>query len=135
MADYWLLKTEPNTYSYEDLQRDGSTYWDGVRNFQARNNLKNIKKGDIAFIYHSVGPKEVAGTATVTRSSYQDPTDNTGSWVVVDIKPKKKFKNPVHLEQFKSDRVLKETALVKQSRLSVMPITSAQAKRILDLSA
>lgn len=134
MADYWLLKTEPGTYSYDDLIRDGSTFWDGVRNFQARNNLKAIKKGDKAFIYHSVGPKEIVGMASVSKEYYPDPTDKTGAWVVVDIKPQKKFKTPVHLETIKTDKILQETALVKQSRLSVMPITPKQADRILELS-
>lgn len=134
MAAYWLLKTEPNTYSYDDLVRDKVTFWDGVRNFQARNNLKLLKKGDKAFIYHSVGPKEIVGIAVVTQPYYQDPTDKTGSWVVVDLEPHKKFKHPIHLETIKNDAILRETALVKQSRLSVMPLTPQQASRIIELT-
>ncbi len=133
MAD-WLLKTEPSVYSYDALVRDGSTFWEGVRNYQARNNLRAMKKGDTAFIYHSVEEKRVAGLAKVTREAYPDPSDKTGEWSVVDLEPVKKFPTPVTLAQFKTDAVLKGTALVRQSRLSVVPLTAPQAKRILELS-
>lgn len=133
MAD-WLLKSEPSVYSYDALVRDGSTFWEGVRNYQARNNLRAMKKGDAAFIYHSVDEKRVVGVARVTREAYPDPTDKTGEWSVVDLEPVKKFTSPVTLAQFKSDALLKGTALVRQSRLSVVPLTAPQAKRILELS-
>lgn len=131
---HWLLKSEPSVYSFDDLVRDGSTYWEGVRNYQARNNLRAMKKGDIAFIYHSVDEKQVLGTARVTREAYPDPTDSTGEWSVVDLQPLKKFSKPVTLAQFKADAVLQRTALVRQSRLSVVPIDAKQAERILGLS-
>lgn len=134
MAD-WLLKSEPSVYSYDALVRDGSTFWEGVRNYQARNNLRAMKKGDTAFIYHSVDEKRVAGLARVTREAYPDPTDKTGEWSVVDLAPVKKFSSPVTLAQFKADAVLKDTALVRQSRLSVVPLTAAQAKRLLQLAS
>jgi predicted RNA-binding protein with PUA-like domain len=134
MAD-WLLKTEPSVYSYDALVRDGSTFWEGVRNYQARNNLRAMKKGDLAFIYHSVDEKRVVGLAKVTREAYPDPTDKTGEWSVVDLEPVKKFASPVTLAQFKADAVLKGTALVRQSRLSVVPLTVPQAGRIVKLAA
>ncbi len=131
---FWLLKSEPSVYSFDDLVRDGSTFWEGVRNYQARNNLRAMKKGDTAFIYHSVDEKRVCGTAVVSREAYPDPTDKTGEWSVVEIQPQKKFPNPVTLAQFKTDALLKGTALVRQSRLSVVPIDAKQAARILELS-
>ncbi len=131
---FWLLKTEPNAYHYDDLVRDGSTHWDGVRNYQARNNIKTMCPGDIAFIYHSVGPKEVVGIAEITSQHYPDPTDKEKKgWVVVDIKPRKKLRLPIHLEVFKNDKVLSQTPLVKQSRLSVVPLSIAEAKRLLSI--
>ncbi len=132
---YWLLKTEGSVYSFDDLVRDGSTFWEGVRNYQARNNLRAMKKGDTAFIYHSVDEKRVCGTARVTREAYPDPTDTTGAWSVVEIQPLEKFSKPVTLDQFKADSVLKTTALVRQSRLSVVPLTPTQADRIQKLSS
>ena len=131
---FWLLKTEPSVYSFDDLLRDGSTYWEGVRNYQARNNLRAMKKGDTAFIYHSVDQKLVCGTARVVREAYADPTDKTGEWSVVEIAPLKKFSKPVSLVQFKADSVLKGTALVRQSRLSVVPLSDKEANRIVELS-
>ncbi len=130
MSD-WLMKTEPEAYSFEQLQKDGKTVWDGVRNFQARNNMKLMKKGDRVFIYHSMSDKAVVGIATVSREHYPDPTDNEkGQWVVVDIKPVKKLKQPITLEDIKADPKLASMPLVKQSRLSVMPITKAEADRL-----
>lgn len=131
---FWLLKTEGSVYSFDDLVRDGSTYWEGVRNYQARNNLRAMKKGDTAFIYHSVDEKLVRGTARVSREAYADPTDSTGEWSVVEIQPLKKFPKPVSLAQFKTDPVLKGTALVRQSRLSVVPLAAKEADRILELA-
>ena len=102
---YWLLKTEPGDYCWDDLIRDKGTFWDGVRNYQARNNMREMKKGDQCFIYHSVGPKEIVGIARVTKEAYQDPTTDNDAWVCVDIKPVKKLKSPVHLSDIKSDKV------------------------------
>jgi len=130
MAD-WLMKTEPEAYSFEQLQKDGKTVWDGVRNFQARNNLKLMKVDDRVFIYHSMSDKAVVGIAKVSKAHYPDPTDNEkGQWVVVDIKPVKKLKSPITLEMIKEDAKLSKMPLVKQSRLSVMPITKAEGDRL-----
>ena len=130
---FWLLKSDPETYSYPDLVKDGSTYWDGVRNYQARNNLKKMRKGDTAFIYHSQEEKTIVGLVQVTKEFYQDPTDKTGEWVVVELEAKKTAKKPVSLETIKKDPLLKTMLLVTQSRLSVMPVTEAQASRILEV--
>ena len=132
MAD-WILKSEPSAYSYEQLEKDGQTRWDGVRNFQARNNLKLMKVGDHCFIYHSLGPKEIVGIATVTRTFYRDPTSDDDLWVAVDLKPKQRLKKPVTLTMLKEHPKLKNIALVKQSRLSVSPITHDEAQMILKL--
>jgi predicted RNA-binding protein with PUA-like domain len=131
----WLLKSEPTVYSFDQFLADGTTYWDGVRNYQARKNLRAMKKGDTAFFYHSNEDRQVVGTAEVTREAYPDPTDDTDEWVVVDIKPLKRLVSPVSLHQFKMDSVLKHSALVRQSRLSVMPLDPAQAKRITELAS
>ncbi len=130
---HWLLKSDPETYSFQDLVRDKSTSWDGVRNYQARKFLKEMQKGDLAFIYHSQEQKSVVGLARVTRSAYPDPTDKTGEWVVVDLEADKSAKHPVTLEAIKKDSILKTLPLVKQSRLSVMPVSSPQAKRLIQL--
>ena len=117
---YWILKTEPSAYSYADLERDGQTRWDGVRNYQARNNLKTMKKGDQCLIYESVGPKELVGTAQITREAYPDPKDP--AWVCVDLKVGKRLQTPINLGQLKNHPILRDISLVKQSRLSVSPI-------------
>lgn len=130
---YWLLKSEPGTYSFADLVRDKSTAWDGVRNFQARNHLRMMQPGDTAFVYHSGEDKAVVGVATVVRSAYPDPTDKEAVWSAVDLKPERPLARPVCLAEFKKDPILKSAPLVRQSRLSVMPITPAEAKRILAL--
>ena len=130
---YWLTKSEPNKYSWEDLVKDGSTYWDGVRNAQARNNLAAMKKGDLVLYYHSNEGKEVVGVAKVTRESYQDPTSDDERWVVVDVAPLTPLKTPVTLAEIKSDAKLADVALVKQSRLSVMPIAKSHFDRIVKL--
>ncbi len=123
MIQYWLMKTEPGEYSYEDLERDGWTHWDGVRNHQAQNNMKQMAVGDEVLIYHSVGPKEIVGIAQVSKRSYPDPTAKPGEkWIVVDVKPLKKLATPVKLAQIKATPDLLEIPLVKQSRLSVMPL-------------
>ena len=119
---YWLVKSEPFKYSWQNLQDDGWTYWDGVRNYQARNNLKEMKKGDLVLYYHSNEGKEIVGVAEIIKEHYQDPTTDDERWVVVDLKPVKTLKSPVTLEAIKKEKRLNDIALVKQSRLSVMPI-------------
>jgi len=130
---HWLVKSEPFKYSWDDLVRDGSTYWDGVRNYQARNNLRAMKVGDRALYYHSNEGKEVVGVAKVTRGAYPDPTTDDDRWVVVDVAPVAALKVPVSLAQIKADPKLREIPLVTHSRLSVMPIEKAHYDRILEL--
>lgn len=133
---YWILKTEPGEFSFEDLMKDGSTRWDGVRNYQARNNLKSMKKGDQALIYHSVSEKAVAGLATVSKEAYPDPTDNPkGDWVVVDIEPIGPLQRRITLAEIKADPDLQELPLIRQSRLSVMPVEAKLFKHLLKLAA
>lgn len=120
--NYHLVKTEPEAYSFETLLKEGKTIWDGVRNYQARNNLKAMKKGDKVLVYHSVSDKEIVGIAEVSKEHYPDPTDKTGAWVVVELIPVKKFKTPFTLEDIKKEKKLADLPLIKQSRLSVMPI-------------
>jgi predicted RNA-binding protein with PUA-like domain len=120
--NYWLLKSEPSTWSWDDQSKVKKEMWDGVRNYQARNNLMKMKKGDLCFFYHSVNEKKIVGIVEVVKEHYPDPTDITNKFVVVDIKTKKKLKNPVSLKQIKSQKKLSHLALIKQSRLSVMPI-------------
>ncbi|GJM15659.1 MAG: ubiquinol-cytochrome c reductase [Thermodesulfobacteriota bacterium] len=121
--NYWLVKSEPNTYSWDDLVKDGSTYWDGVRNYQARNNLKGMEKGDLVLYYHSNIGKEVVGVAKVIKEHYQDPTTDDDRWVVVDIEPVSKLNTPVTLADIKDAKSLQKVPLVTHSRLSVMPVT------------
>jgi len=131
---FWLVKQEPSKYSWETFLKDRKTYWDGVRNYQARNNLQAMKRGDLVFFYHSITGKKIVGIAQVTCEAYQDPTIDDPRWVVVDLKPIKTLVQSVSLEQIKINRYLKETALVKQSRLSVMPITLKESQAILKLA-
>ena len=131
---YWLVKQEPDSYSWDTFVKDGSTAWTGVRNFQARNNLRAMKKGDLVFYYHSNVGKEIVGLAKVTKEAYADPTAEEGDWSAVDIAPVKPIKKPVTLEQMKSDRGLKNMALVRNSRISVTPVTTEEAKRIAELA-
>ena len=131
---YWLLKSEPNTWSWDDQVKEGASMWDGVRNYQARNNLKKMKKGDKAFFYHSVSEKSVVGIVKVVKEYYDDPTDVTKRFVVVDVKAIKKLKNSVSLNEIKLNKKLKNIALIKQSRLSVMPITNLEWNEIINLS-
>tara|TARA_B110000263_G_scaffold225998_1_gene217346 strand:+ start:66 stop:470 length:405 start_codon:yes stop_codon:yes gene_type:complete len=119
---YWLLKTEPSTWSWDDQEKVNEEMWDGVRNYQARNNLIDMKKGDLCFFYHSVKEKKIIGIVKVVKESYPDPTDPSKKFVVVDVKKKNKLKNPVSLEKIKLQKKLNHIALIKQSRLSVMPI-------------
>ncbi|MDH4090305.1 MAG: EVE domain-containing protein [Cyclobacteriaceae bacterium] len=130
--NYWLMKTEPSTFSWDDLVRDKKTGWDGVRNFQARNNLKAMKKGDTAFIYHSMDEKSIVGVAKITRENYPDPSDN--NWVAVEIAPLKKLKKPVTLAQIKGDKRFNNMALVRSSRLSVQPVRKEEFDLLMALS-
>lgn len=130
----WLVKTEPTVYSWADMLRDGVTFWDGVRNYQARNNLSAMKVGDRALWYHSVGDKECVGIVEVVRESYPDPTSTDDPrWVVVDVKPVAELKQPVTLSQIKADERLKDIALVRQSRLSVVPLDADAFAAIVEL--
>ena len=133
--NYWLVKSEPVKYSWEKFIKDGRTFWDGVRNYQARNNLKEMKEGDLVMFYHSNEGKEVVGIAKVVKESYQDPTTDDPNWVVVDLSPVESLKKPVTLETIKSDVRLKDVSLVRQGRLSVMPLKKEEFDRILELSA
>ena len=132
---YWLLKSEPDAWSWDNQVKEGASMWDGVRNYQARNNLKEMKKNDLCFFYHSVTERSVVGIAKVVKEHYPDPTDKTGRFVVVDIKAIKKMKNPVSLDQIKENKKLKNIALIKQSRLSVMPIKKIEWEEIIKLSS
>jgi predicted RNA-binding protein with PUA-like domain len=130
---FWLVKSEPFKYAWDQLVKDGWTYWDGVRNYTARNNLQAMKKGDLVLYYHSNEGKEVVGIARVRKESYPDPTIDDPRWVVVDLEPVKPLKEPVSLATVKADPKLSEIPLVKQSRLSVMPIDRGSFDRILSL--
>ena len=131
---YWLVKSEPESYSWNDLLKEGQTAWTGVRNFQARNNLRAMRKDDLVFYYHSVTGKEVVGVAKVAREAYPDPTASEGDWICVDLQPVKALKHPVPLEAIKASKVLKDFALLRQSRLSVMPVTNAEHEEIVRLA-
>ena len=120
--NYWLMKSEPGAYSWDDLVKDGRTHWDGVRNFQARNNMKAMKEGDLALYYHSVNEKSAVGIAKIVKEYYQDPTTDDERWVVVDIVPVEKFKKPVTLAEIKAEERLSQMVLVNNSRLSVQPV-------------
>ena len=130
---YWLVKSEPSKYSYEQLEKDKQTFWDGVRNYAARNHLKTMKKGDQVLFYHSNEGLEIVGIAKVAKEAYQDPTTDEDAWVVVDLKPFKRIKKPVSLEQVKADKRLKNMALVRLGRLSVQPVTDDEWDVIMEL--
>jgi predicted RNA-binding protein with PUA-like domain len=132
--NYWLAKSEPEAYSWTQLVKDGKTAWTGVRNFQARNNLRAMKKGDAVFFYHSVTDKQVVGVAKVVKEAYPDGTAKEGDWSCVDLAPLKALAQPVTLDAAKKDKVLSETLLVRHSRISVTPLTEPQAKRLLELA-
>ena len=134
-AQYWLVKSEPESYSWSDLVKDGKTAWTGVRNYQARNNLRAMKKGDLVAFYHSVSDKQIVGIVKVAAEAYPDKTANEGDWSAVDLAPDKPLPRPISLEQIKSDAVLENMALVRNSRISVVPVTEAEWKRILALGA
>ena len=130
---YWLVKSEPFKYSYEQLEKDKQTFWDGVRNYAARNHLKAMKKGDQVLFYHSNEGLEIVGIAKIAKEAYQDPTTDDDAWVVVDLKPYKRIKKPVSLEQVKADKRLKDMALVRLGRLSVQPVTEDEWNVIMEL--
>jgi predicted RNA-binding protein with PUA-like domain len=130
---YWLVKSEPFKYSYEQLEKDKQTFWDGVRNYAARNHLKAMKKGDQVLFYHSNEGLQIVGIAKVAKEAYQDPTTDEEAWVVVDLKPYKRMKKPVSLEQVKADNRLKNMALVRLGRLSVQPVTEEEWTVIMQL--
>ncbi|MDC0045228.1 EVE domain-containing protein [Pelagibacteraceae bacterium] len=132
---YWLLKSEPNTWSWDQQVKEGPSMWDGVRNYQARNNLKKMKKGDSCFFYHSVTEKSIVGIVKVVKEFYPDPTDETGKFVVVDVKATKKLKNVVLLNDIKKNKKLQNIALIKQSRLSVMPLKKLEWNIIIKMSS
>ena len=130
---YWLVKSEPFKYSWDQFVKDKQTFWDGVRNYAARNNLREMKKGDEVLFYHSNEGTEIVGIAKVAKEAYQDPTTDDTNWVVVDLKPVKKIKKPVTLSQVKADNRLKNMALVRLGRLSVQPVTDEEWDIIMQL--
>jgi predicted RNA-binding protein with PUA-like domain len=132
--NYWLVKSEPFKYSWEQFCKDKKTFWDGVRNYQARNNLRAMAKGDEVLFYHSNEGLAIVGIATVAKTAYQDPTTNDTNWVAVDLKPLKALKNTVSLATMKQTPGLENLALIKQGRLSVCPVTPMEYKIILDLA-
>lgn len=132
--NYWIVKQEPEDYSFTDFVADGRTAWTGVRNYQARNNLRAMKVGDKLLFYHSGEQKAIVGTARVEKAAYPDPTAKEGDWIAVDLKADKPLKNPVTLAALKADNLLKNIALVRNSRLSVSPIQEKEFQRILELS-
>jgi len=131
---HWLIKSEPNNYAYQQLAQDKRTRWDGVRNFEARNNLRAMKEGELAFFYHSSLGKEVVGVARVVREAYPDPTAQGEDWSVVDIAPAFALKKPVSLETIKADASLKGLQLITRGRLSVVPVSAVHFQRILALA-
>lgn len=133
--NYWLIKSEPFKYSWEKFNKDGKTFWDGVRNYQARNNLREMKEGDLVLFYHSNEGKEVVGIAKVVGEAYQDPTTDDTNWVVVDFAPVESLKKPVSLAQIKADDKLKGINLVRQGRLSVVSIKPDEFDRILEMGS
>ena len=130
MKNYWLVKQEPDSYSWSDFVGEGKTAWTGVRNYTARNNLRKMQKGDEVLFYHSGEDKAVVGVARVTRPAYLDPTAKEGDWSAVDLAPIKSLRRPVTLRQIKSDQRLRQTPLIRQSRLSVMPLTATEFREI-----
>jgi predicted RNA-binding protein with PUA-like domain len=134
MAQYWLVKQEPTAYSWDQFVADGKTDWTGVRNFQARNNLRAMQLGDEVFYYHSVNGKAVVGVAKVTREAFRDPTAAEGDWSAVELTPVEPLERPVKLEEIKAEPKLQEIKLLKHSRLSVIPLTKTEFECILSLS-
>ena len=134
MKNFWLVKQEPSDYSWADFVADGSTSWTGVRNFAARNNLRRMRKGDEVFFYHSGEDKAVIGIAKVARTAYRDATAQEGDWSAVDLVPVKPLPRPITLREIKAKPALKNIALVRQSRLSVMPLSAADFRLIVEMS-
>jgi predicted RNA-binding protein with PUA-like domain len=130
----WLVKSEPSAYSWEDLRRDGRVRWDGVRNFEARNNLRAMKKGDLVLYYHSGEGKEIVGIAQVVKEGYADPTAAEGDWCAVDLAPVKSMARPVALATLKAEKLLANLAVVRKPRISVVPILPAELARILEIA-
>ena len=131
--NYWLMKSEPDVFSYDDLVKKGKEHWDGVRNYTARNNMRAMKKGDVLLYYHSNEGKEIVGLAKVVREAYPDPTSDE-DWSVVDVAPVKRLARPVGLAELKAHPALKEMAVVKRSRISVTPVTDEELKLVLRVS-
>ncbi len=131
---YWLLKSEPFKYSWDQLEKDKKTFWDGVRNYAARNNLRAMKKGDLAFFYHSNEGLAIVGIAKIVKEAYQDPTSEDNAWVAVDVAPYKKLKREVTFAQIKANKRLQNIALVKLSRLSVQPVTAEEWDIVLEMA-
>jgi len=132
--NYWLVKQEPESYSWSTFLNEGKTAWTGVRNFQARNNLRAMKRGDDVLFYHSGDEKQVVGLARVEKENYPDPTASEGDWSAVDLTPVRTLASPVTLAAIKADKILKEIPMVRNSRLSVTPLNSTQFKRLLVLA-
>lgn len=133
-ANCWLVKSEPSAYAWQDLVRDKRTRWDGVRNFEARNNLRSMKRGDRVLYYHSGEGKEIVGVATVAGEAYPDPSAKDGDWSVVDLAPVKTLSRPVTLSAMKADKALSQMAIVRKPRISVVPIAPEELARILELA-
>ncbi|MES2808897.1 MAG: EVE domain-containing protein [Bacteroidota bacterium] len=133
--NYWLVKSEPFKYSWEKFNQDGRTFWDGVRNYQARNNLRDMREGDLVLFYHSNEGKEVVGIAKIVKESYQDPTTTDPNWLVVELSPVETLKTPVTLATIKADERLKDIGLVRQGRLSVIALKREEFDRIIELGS
>lgn len=132
--NYWMVKQEPEAYSFDRLLNDKSTEWTGIRNFQARNNLREMRVGDKVLFYHSVSEKSVVGLAEVSREAFADVTDKEGKWIAVEIRALQKFEKPVLLDEIKSNPDLQSMALIRQSRLSVIPLSETEFKKIIEIS-
>lgn len=132
--NYWIIKSDPHAYSWSDMKKDKVTFWDGVRNYQARNNLKLMEEGDIALYYHSNTDKALMGEVKIVREHFQDPTTDDNRWVAVDVEFVREYKNKLTLAEMKENENLQNIGLIKQSRLSVMPLTKKEYEVILDLS-
>jgi predicted RNA-binding protein with PUA-like domain len=130
---YWLMKSEPSSYGWDDLVKEKKTAWSGVRNYEARNNMQAMKKGDHSFFYHSNEGKEIVGIMEVVREAYPDPKDETGKFVMVDVKPLKPLKTPVALTTLKADKHFADLALIRKSRISVVPVSAAHFQAICKL--
>jgi len=135
MANHWLLKTEPSTYSYADLERDKKAVWDGVSNALALKHLRSMKRGDLAFIYHTGDEKQIVGIAEVTSDPYPDPKEKDARLVVVDLKPRERLARPVTLAEVKALSEFRDFELVRMGRLSVMPVSEARWKKLLKMAS